>query len=391
MVTGTRTGWIYIQCNESDTDRIKVQTSLDHPDTRDPESAQAETDTRFELAAAFLFADNISKIEQRTRELMKPQQDHTDHELYTIKLPDAENCIMRAGKQFEQEPATIHRVFKYDYTIDSEEAHECALKSAKIAARHGDPEAQFYIAVCYADGAGVTRDHKEAARWYIKAAERGHADAQDSLGVCFDHGKGVDQNHIEAARWFKKAAKQGLASAQMNLGHCYFEGRGVEKNNKESVKLWHQAATQGYPNAQYNLGLCYTEGRGMNIDQQQAYGWYLKAAEQNLSKAQATLATCYHDGSGTDKDPSAAKYWLEKAIKQGHEDSENLLDKIIEQRASDFQLIAAESDRLSQKPSLAEINAITKALHQAYPDWHKKDSAEYQLIENLYDNFEHLR
>ena len=409
MVTETRTGWIYILCNESDTDLLKIRASADHPETQEPdpastsaakseqkpESASASNETsastHFEIAVAFLFADNASNIEQRTHELLKPHQDDTDPELYSQRLPDAEACIMRAGEHHEQQPATIYRPLKYDYTIDTDEAHDCALKTAKIAARHGDPEAQFYLAVCYADGAGVCQDQKEAARWYRKAAERGHADAQDSLGVCFDHGKGVNQNHIEATLWFKEAAKQGVASAQLNLGHCYYEGRGVRENKKESVKLWHQAAAQGYPAAQFNLGLCYTEGRGVEISQEQAYGWHLKAAKQNHRQAQAALAKCCLEGRGTDKDPCAAMHWLKQAIEQGYEDHENLLDEIIEQRATGFQVIAAESDRLSQKPSIPEINAITTALDKAFPDWHRKDNANYQLVENLYDNFEHLR
>lgn len=409
MVTGTRTGWIYILCNESDTDLLKVRASADHPETQEPEPAAASikkseqhpesastsnekpASAYDEIAAAFLFADQIFNIEQRARELLQPHQDDAQPECYSQKLPDAEDTILQAAKQFKQKPVSLYRPLKYDYTIDTEEAHECALKSAKIAARHGDPEAQFYLAACYADGAGVCQDHKEAARWYRKAAERGHADAQDSLGVCFDHGKGVDQNHLEATLWFKEASKQGSASAQLNLGHCYYEGRGVKKNKKESLKLWHQAAAQGYPAAQFNLGLCYTEGRGVDVSQEQALGWFLKAAEQNLRRAQATLAKCYHQGSGTDIDLCAAKHWLEQAIQQGHEDSENLLDEIVEQRAHSFQLIAADSDRLSHKPSIPEINAITTALDKAFPDWSKKENAHYQLIENLYDNFEHLR
>ena len=129
----------------------------------------------------------------------------------------------------------------------------------------------------------------------------------------------------------------------------------------------------------------------MEISQEQAYGWHLKAAEQNHRQAQAALAKCCFEGRGTDKDPCAAMHWLKQAIEQGYEDHENLLDEIIEQRATGFQVIAAESDRLSQKPSIPEINAITTALDKAFPDWHRKDNAHYQLVENLYDNFEHLR
>lgn len=403
----TRTGWIYILCNESDTDHVKVCASPDRPETPpdeiEPEykkghKAEHEAENKeeqgvgdFEVAVALLFADQVSNIEQKARELLKPHQDETDEELYRSSLQAAEAAITRASKQFKEKTASCYRSKKYDHADDSEQTRDCALKSAKIAARHGDPEAQFYIAVCYAEGSGVSQDYKEAARWYRKAAQSGHADAQDNLGVFLDHGKGVEQNHLEAALWFKEAAKQGSPSAQMNLGHLYYNGQGVKKSSKKSMSLWLKAAEQGHPAALLNLARCYADGRGTKQDHEQAFTWYQKAAEQNLSKAQASLAKCYLEGCGTDKDPNTAKHWLEKAIEQGFEDSENLLEEIIEQRANSFQLIATESDRLSKKPSIPEINAITDALDEAFPEWHKNDNANYQLIENLYDNFEHLR
>jgi TPR repeat protein len=59
--------------------------------------------------------------------------------------------------------------------------YERALPECKKAAEQGDALAQYYLGVMYDKGKGVTRDAKEAARWYRKAADQGHASAQRYL------------------------------------------------------------------------------------------------------------------------------------------------------------------------------------------------------------------
>ena len=43
--------------------------------------------------------------------------------------------------------------------------YEKAITLFTLAAEQGYPPAQFYLATMYADGEGVTQDHKEAIRW----------------------------------------------------------------------------------------------------------------------------------------------------------------------------------------------------------------------------------
>lgn len=388
MSKDIRTGWIHLQSHASETDHVKMEFSQDHPETHahEHETGSGKPDDR--MSAAFLFADKAAEIHEAIRAQLQPHQDKSSQSLFNCTMDEMREAILEAGKELGERPAacTDHHA-----VCNLQDDHTCALKSAKIAARHGDTDAQFYLAACFAEGDGVVEDHQEAVRWYRKAAERGHADAQDNLGVCFDHGKGVEQNHIEAALWFKEAAKQGLASAQMNLGSCYYEGRGVKQSMKKSVHWWLKAAEQGYSQAQLNLGLCYTKGNGVKQDDAKAMGWYLKAAEQDCLKAQVILAKAHLEGAGVAADPGKAKHWIERAIAAGFEDSENLLEKISTERARGYQKAATDSKRLSMKPSLEEIMAITDALDEAYPDWENDNDDNYQLIENLYDNFEHLR
>jgi hypothetical protein len=89
----------------------------------------------------------------------------------------------------------------------------------------------------YANGRGVLKDYKQAAKWYQKAADQGDADAQYNLGVMYDKGRGVLKDYKQAVKWYQKAADQGLADAQYNLGVMYTNGEGVPKDLSKA-KYW---------------------------------------------------------------------------------------------------------------------------------------------------------
>ena len=52
------------------------------------------------------------------------------------------------------------------------------------------------------------------------AAEHGDADAQYKLGFCYYHGNGVPKNYKEAVKWFGKSAEQGNEWAMWRLREC---------------------------------------------------------------------------------------------------------------------------------------------------------------------------
>jgi len=63
----------------------------------------------------------------------------------------------------------------------------------------------------------VTKDEKEAVRWYTKAAELGQREAMTGLGRCYEYGTGVDKDIDKAVEWYRKAAKLGQEMAKENL------------------------------------------------------------------------------------------------------------------------------------------------------------------------------
>src|ERR1035438_1985783 len=86
-----------------------------------------------------------------------------------------------------------------------------SLKDLIARAEQGDSQAQVSLGNMYNNGQGVSKDYKEAARWYRLSAEQGYAPAQTILGFMYRDGRGVPQDPKEAVRWYRLAAEQGNA------------------------------------------------------------------------------------------------------------------------------------------------------------------------------------
>jgi TPR repeat protein len=85
-----------------------------------------------------------------------------------------------------------------------------ALRLLRPLADQDLADAQNLLGSMYAVGAGVSQDHTEAAKWYLKAAEQGQARAQYSLGVAYINGEGVPKDFVLAHMWLNLSAAQGL-------------------------------------------------------------------------------------------------------------------------------------------------------------------------------------
>ena len=154
------------------------------------------------------------------------------------------------------------------------------------AADQGNARAESNLGVMYHSGLGVPRDDAVAAIWYRKAADqdyaraqsdlrkaadRGNAAAQFNLGVVYANGQGVARDDREAARLYKLAADQGNEWAQCSLGVFYEQGRGgLPKDDREAARLYKLAADQGNPQAQKIIGRMYELGRDVGQDLAQA-------------------------------------------------------------------------------------------------------------------------
>ena len=144
--------------------------------------------------------------------------------------------------------ASIFLVFAVSFGLGLSDAG-AQVREVRRAAEQGDAEAQNRLGRMYATGQGVTKDSKEAAKWFRKSAAQGFARSEFNLGILYERGDGVPRSFEQAREWFLKAANRGFERAQFRLGRLYSEGLGVPKNSVIAYKWYNIAAGRGYEQA----------------------------------------------------------------------------------------------------------------------------------------------
>ena len=107
------------------------------------------------------------------------------------------------------------------------------------SAKQGFVESQFELGKCYMEGIGVLEDKKEALKWFRKAAKQGHSQAKMILkkeaklalirkwletARRYSEGDGVSKDIREAIKYYCKAANQGNIKAGFELEKIAEEG-----------------------------------------------------------------------------------------------------------------------------------------------------------------------
>ena len=200
-----------------------------------------------------------------------------------------------------------------------------AVREMTVAAKAGDPQAQFDLGMAYREGKGVGRDPEQAFRWIRMAADKNLADAQFEVAQMEEEGEGVDANPSDAAEWYRKAAKQGNVGALFALGELYRDGRGVAKDETQAVRWFRQAADQNDVESQLMLGGMYQDGQGVVRNLNDAAVWFRKAAQLGSAQGRYQLALVLLGGNPAkvtghrpSRDTVEAVQWLEAASEQGY-------------------------------------------------------------------------
>ncbi len=142
------------------------------------------------------------------------------------------------------------------------------------AAMEGNTSAQFIIASRYLEGRKIGRDHKRAARWYMRAAQGGLATAQYRIGTLYERGHGVTLDRIQAMNWYAKAANQGNVRAMHNLAVMSADTANGKPDLARAAKWFAAAANHGLPDSQYNFAVLNERGLGIQKNPVEAYKWY---------------------------------------------------------------------------------------------------------------------
>ena len=150
--------------------------------------------------------------------------------------------------------------------------------------------AMFKLACMFADGEGVIRDDKEAAKLLISAVSKGHVESHCRLADLFEQCKGVAQSSETAAMLYGLAAEKKSVCALWNLSRMYKHGLGVIQSDSEAFKFCKLAALQGFPEAKYDLGCMYADvGGSVPLVRSEVVRWFSQAASQGHQAAAAAL------------------------------------------------------------------------------------------------------
>ena len=110
-------------------------------------------------------------------------------------------------------------------------------------------------------GDGVEQDDAKAFELFTRAAKLGNPDALFDLAVCYANGFGVEPNAAESVRCCRAvldaelAPEIGKGPAAHQLGLFYFKGEGVEQSWEEAARCFELAVGFGYEESQELLTL----------------------------------------------------------------------------------------------------------------------------------------
>ncbi|MBK8596736.1 MAG: sel1 repeat family protein [Holophagales bacterium] len=165
----------------------------------------------------------------------------------------------------------------------------------------------------------VTRDYREARRWFELAARWGHGEALSMLGLMALHGLGGRRDAGKAVELCRQAAERGYARAETGMGRLCWDGEAVPEDRAAAMEWWRRAARQKDAEAQLWLGNALIRGDGVARDAGAGLALVREAAESGDADAQGYLGVVLLEGRAGPPDAREAREWLAKAAGQGNE------------------------------------------------------------------------
>lgn len=122
----------------------------------------------------------------------------------------------------------------------------------------------------------------------------------------------------EAASWMYLAAEDGdLPQAQLNLAVWYAHGHHVPRSIPQAWYWFKRAADKGLPDAKYQLGILHQKGEGVEHDLALAAKLFQAAVNQGHVPSHLSLGVCYLEGTGVDQDKERAVRLLHVPARAG--------------------------------------------------------------------------
>lgn len=193
------------------------------------------------------------------------------------------------------------------------------------------PEAVFFLANCYGNGAlALEVDHERAFALYESAAKMQHPASAYRTAVCLEIGAGTRQDVDRAVRFYERAADYGDASAMYKVGMIFLRGLLGQKSDPKIAVTWLQKAAEKAdienPHALHELGLLYEKGdqaAGIAQNEPFARDLFTRAAKLHYAPSQFRMGYAYEYGTlGCPVDPRRSIAWFSRGAERGDPESE---------------------------------------------------------------------
>ena len=204
-----------------------------------------------------------------------------------------------AGNSYAQ--ASLGWIYREGYGGISKN-HKVAFDWYIKAAVQDYANAESSVGYLYREGLGVDRDYVKSLDFYRKAALKGDVNAMGSVGYALQNGFGADVNFEEARYWYEKAVEKNDPYSLSALAWLYREGKGVQQDYGRALDLYRRAAEKNDVNGMSSLGYMAQYGLGMPVNYQEALRWYEMASAQNDAYAFSALGYMYREGAGVQRD-----------------------------------------------------------------------------------------
>src|SRR5438270_7891795 len=202
------------------------------------------------------------------------------------------------------------------------------------SAKAGIAEAEYRVACCYLEGAGVPASRIEGARWLQRAAGRGHVEAQTLLGGLCVHGlagdvKGAGPERLfaeeepgepdfaAALKWAGQAAEAGSAKAQAVLAYVLTCGPEEMRDLDEAHRGYQRSAAAGCPEGCLGYALSLAPRTQDEAGPREVAEHLRRAAEAELPTAIYLLGVLTEQGVGVERDAAVAAELYRHSAERG--------------------------------------------------------------------------
>ena len=206
-----------------------------------------------------------------------------------------------------------YNAFQCDDLVKSQGA-KAALGLCLSEAGKGNVHAKARLGVLYSSGLLGAEDWGTAMKWFQQSADQGHPEAQYIVALNYAQGKGVVKNEPEAFRYASLSAQSEFLAAKTLVGHYYLRGVGVVRDIPQAYQWFLKSAQDNDPEAYYQLALLYLDGTSIAKDIPLAEKLLLKAAEHQHPLALIKLGDFHRLGLGESKNLREAAYFYHRAI-----------------------------------------------------------------------------